>query len=287
MRSRLAPVLVLWATLAATAAAAPHGGVSAQALANATAPLPVGSSQQLLLVFARPRPGMQAPFDRWYVIHLHQFVTIPGVQRARRFTVLSEGSMGQTLLPSLVLCVVNDPQAADLDAQVAQRFKDGRLTRSSAVDDDAVMSIRMKPLGPALFARQVRGADSKPLGAGSAVHDYQFLVFSNPDKPADEQAYNQWYDHQHMPDVLRVPGFVAAQRFISVSTSKNVTLPRYLVIFTLRSRDLAATNAEVVRRLRQKITVMSPTMGPGVGAFITPVGPAVLAGSRTAHPGVG
>jgi len=28
-----------------------------------------------------------------------------------------------------------------------------------------------------------------------------------------EDEFNEWYDRQHVPDVLRVPGFVAARRY--------------------------------------------------------------------------
>lgn len=31
--------------------------------------------------------------------------------------------------------------------------------------------------------------------------------------PGREQEFNDWYDNQHVHDVLKVPGFVSAQRF--------------------------------------------------------------------------
>jgi hypothetical protein len=125
----------------------------------------------------------------------------------------------------------------------------------------------MRPRGPALFAKEVPGAVATPMGAG-VVKAYGFLVFSNPSTPEREAEFNNWYDHQHMQDVLRVPGFVSAQRFITISASPNSTLPRYLILFTLRSGDLGATNAEIGRRLREHITVPSSAMGAGVGAFM-------------------
>ena len=42
---------------------------------------------------------------------------------------------------------------------------------------------------------------------------YTFVVLSNPTTPGQEAEYNEWYDKIHIPDVLNVPGFVAAQRF--------------------------------------------------------------------------
>jgi len=41
---------------------------------------------------------------------------------------------------------------------------------------------------------------------------YTFVVLTNPTS-SKEAEYNEWYNKQHIPDVLNVPGFVAAQRF--------------------------------------------------------------------------
>lgn len=39
-----------------------------------------------------------------------------------------------------------------------------------------------------------------------------YIVQSNP-VAGREDEYNEWYTRQHLPDVLSLPGFVAAQRF--------------------------------------------------------------------------
>ncbi len=41
---------------------------------------------------------------------------------------------------------------------------------------------------------------------------YCLVVVSDP-VPGKEEEYNRWYNEQHLPDVLKVPGFGAAQRF--------------------------------------------------------------------------
>ncbi|BCP08009.1 hypothetical protein MINTM020_01070 [Mycobacterium paraintracellulare] len=38
------------------------------------------------------------------------------------------------------------------------------------------------------------------------------FVFSNP-VDGEEDAYNEWYDNQHIPDIFAVPGVVAVQRY--------------------------------------------------------------------------
>jgi hypothetical protein len=39
------------------------------------------------------------------------------------------------------------------------------------------------------------------------------LVLSEPVSEADDAAYNDWYDHTHLPEVLALPGFSSARRF--------------------------------------------------------------------------
>jgi hypothetical protein len=41
---------------------------------------------------------------------------------------------------------------------------------------------------------------------------YNYLVISNA-RAGRESEFDRWYTEQHLHDVLRVPGFIAAQRF--------------------------------------------------------------------------
>lgn len=88
---------------------------------------------------------------------------------------------------------------------------------------------------------------------------YYLFVFSNP-VAGREDEYNKWYDTQHAPDVVSVPGFVSAQRYVfsDVQLRSGVQGPtKYLVAFKIVTRDLPAVYAEVNRRLKEGITVPS------------------------------
>ena len=41
---------------------------------------------------------------------------------------------------------------------------------------------------------------------------HHLLAFPNP-VAGREDEFNRWYDGQHLPDMLAVPGFVSGQRF--------------------------------------------------------------------------
>ncbi|MGB8391458.1 hypothetical protein [Mycobacterium sp.] len=87
--------------------------------------------------------------------------------------------------------------------------------------------------------------------------DNLFLVLTNPVQGQDE-AFNTWYDTQHVPEVLDVPGVVAAQRYdlSEVTVPEDEDLPaqlpppthRYLVIYEL-DRDPDTVMSEFLNRV--------------------------------------
>jgi hypothetical protein len=58
-------------------------------------------------------------------------------------------------------------------------------------------------------------------------------AFMNP-PPGDEAGFNAWYDEEHVPDRLAVPGFLKAQRYKAASEEG----PRYLALYDLSSVDV-------------------------------------------------
>jgi hypothetical protein len=66
------------------------------------------------------------------------------------------------------------------------------------------------------------------------------VVLSNAADGCDE-AFNDWYDRQHLANVLSVEGFVAAQRFrlSDEQLRPNELLPhRYLAVYEIEAPDL-------------------------------------------------
>jgi hypothetical protein len=71
---------------------------------------------------------------------------------------------------------------------------------------------------------------------------YIFLVYTNPLAGQDAE-YNNWYNNQHLRDVTRIAGFIAAQRFEFVPVA-GTTQPthRYVALYTVETDDLATTH---------------------------------------------
>jgi len=61
------------------------------------------------------------------------------------------------------------------------------------------------------------------------------LVYSRP-FPGRDDEYNEWYDNTHIPDILKVPGVVSAQRYdLRPLAREQGTEPeyRYLTIYEI------------------------------------------------------
>ena len=96
----------------------------------------------------------------------------------------------------------------------------------------------------------------------AAAETYYFLVFSNP-VSGHEDEYNKWYNEQHAADVVAVPGFVTAQRFVKTDLPLyrmvDLQVPKYLIIYKIVTDNVSAVFDEVSRRLKTGETVISPT----------------------------
>jgi hypothetical protein len=93
---------------------------------------------------------------------------------------------------------------------------------------------------------------------------YKMVVLTNP-VPGREEEYNAWYDGRHLDDVLRCPGFVAAQRFdyaTSPGSSTDAPSHKYLAIYDIESDDLAATFETFLKVTNTDAMPISPALAP-------------------------
>jgi hypothetical protein len=70
--------------------------------------------------------------------------------------------------------------------------------------------------------------------------------------PGREAELERWYDEQHIPDCLKLDGFVAAQRFRLDDPVGSPSVPTWkiMVIYDIESDDIAATMAQIPRVVR-------------------------------------
>ncbi|MFQ6111755.1 MAG: DUF4286 family protein [Nitrospinota bacterium] len=62
------------------------------------------------------------------------------------------------------------------------------------------------------------------------------LVVSADVDPAHEEEFNHWYNTDHVPNIVKCPGFIACRRYNSTYGE-----PRYLAIYELESEAALTT----------------------------------------------
>lgn len=79
------------------------------------------------------------------------------------------------------------------------------------------------------------------------MQKFVLQVLSNP-VAGREDEYNRWYDEQHLADVLKVPGFLSAQRFTLASSDDTESTWRYLALYEFEAEDAAQAMAALTER---------------------------------------
>lgn len=107
----------------------------------------------------------------------------------------------------------------------------------------------------------------------------RLLVFTNPSEGQDSD-YNEWYTNTHLPEVLKVPGIIAAQRWRVGEQPGAAPVHRYLAIYELDERPPADAIAALVEAAPTMI--MSPALGDAQMILYQPISDRVLAGDDAA-----
>ncbi len=132
------------------------------------------------------------------------------------------------------------------------------------------------------MARDVlQGQGAQVLKEGeSSMAKYTLVVLSNA-TAGKEAEFNEWYNKVHVPDVLRVPGFIAAQRFkLDGPQLNDAPRPhRYLALYEIDTDDIQASMDELRKRVGTSEMLISDAIDmKGVfGALFTPVAERVQA----------
>jgi hypothetical protein len=87
---------------------------------------------------------------------------------------------------------------------------------------------------------------------------FAMVVQSSPVAEREDE-YNNWYENQHLPDILRVPGFKSAQRFVLAQDDK-CAVSKYMAIYEFETDNLAETMATLQARSGTEDMVLSEAM---------------------------
>jgi hypothetical protein len=104
---------------------------------------------------------------------------------------------------------------------------------------------------------------------------YLFVVLTNAAEGRDAE-FNDWYDNQHISDVLKLPGFVSAQRFNLATQPAPYS---YLTLYEIETDDLAATQAALGKAAGSPAMPMSSSLDTTniVASYYQPAGGKITA----------
>jgi Domain of unknown function (DUF4286) len=81
------------------------------------------------------------------------------------------------------------------------------------------------------------------------------LVYTDLGDPSLEAEFNNWYTNEHLPDLLKLPGFLDAARYQAVSGG-----PKYLAAYEVESSDTIYSSAFVDRVRSERDNTYGPTV---------------------------
>ena len=110
---------------------------------------------------------------------------------------------------------------------------------------------------------------------------YKLVVMTGP-KPGRDKEYNDWYNNQHLADVVAVPGFRSAQRFKLTDAMGAEHRNAYMAIYEIDSDDPKAVLAEMFSRSGTPAMVLSEALDldKAVVGLFEPCSSVVEAGAK-------
>lgn len=88
-----------------------------------------------------------------------------------------------------------------------------------------------------------------------------FLVYTDLVDPKYEEEFNAWYDTEHLPELLALPGFLDAARYVATRGG-----PKYLAVYELESAEAVKTPEFTNRQTSPWGRRVSPTV---IGQHLT------------------
>lgn len=85
---------------------------------------------------------------------------------------------------------------------------------------------------------------------------YTYVVYTSA-VPGKEFEYNDWYNNQHIPDVLKVPGFVSARRLKLHGPREGHEKVTNMALYELETDDPDAVMKELYARSGTEAMPMS------------------------------
>lgn len=191
----------------------------------------MADKQLLLMVQATCAPQHLEPFTTWYNSHLPNLLRIPGYLWAQRYLGLDEENRFSALY--------GIRSQDDLSALLQW---EGPNLHSIAASEVANWN-KLKGLNGRVgnVYEQISGS---PLRDPLLLSDRPLSIVTADVDPAHEAQWDRWYTDSHVPNLLRIPGYVMAGRFRVLehpALASFNTGPKYLALYECESEEVLNT----------------------------------------------
>ena len=198
------------------------------------------------VVFTNAVPGRDDEYNRWYdEQHLGDVLAFPGFFRAERFRLIPAGGQDQ----EFGYLAIYSFESNDGGATIAALLEAGAAGGMQISD-------ALAPGARTILYRRLAGGRTELDAASSR---FKYLAFTNP-VDGREDEFNQWYADVHVGEVLRLDGFVSADRLRMEPADRTDAQHRYLAIYDLETNDPGATLAAIADRFASGGFTMSPAI---------------------------
>ncbi len=202
------------------------------------------STKALLIEKSNPPRNKEAEWNEWYSNeYIPSHLAIPGILSARRYRHVEGVPKGLALANGPRYLVLYDLAGlAILKSEPYLALKENLASASSKSFEGITRRVTQFATG-AFVEIFSEPKDYSPPSS-------KFLFIAGHDVPHNKhKEYNAWYDTEHVPNYLRVPGFLTARRFklarqiMPPLLGRGGTLPEYIVMYDLESKAVLDTDA--------------------------------------------
>jgi len=191
------------------------------------------SGSGLLVIWTDVAPGVEAEFNEWYDgEHVPQLLGVDGFLSAKRYQAV-DGK------PKYIAAY----ELADENVLQRDAFRQVR-------ENPTAWTKRMLPH----FRNTQRGILRQIFSHGERREkDAPFVLTVRLNTPAEhDDEFNQWYNVDHVPALVAVPGVYCAHRYVAVEGD-----PKYLAVYQMSAGEIPKTpewerarDSEWTRRIR-------------------------------------
>lgn len=100
--------------------------------------------------------------------------------------------------------------------------------------------------------------------------NYVLTVYSNPVEGREDE-YNDWYNNQHLKDVLAQPGYMTAQRYKLTGHKLDEAMPdiahQYVAFYFMETDDPETALNDMKKRVEAGIIGLTDAMAPDFLAY--------------------